>query len=56
MNNPQDSDNTFDTNDSESDADTTVMSFLEHLEEFRWTVARLNCICARGGRCGYFTT
>tara|TARA_B100001093_G_C26676893_1_gene948684 strand:- start:6 stop:851 length:846 start_codon:yes stop_codon:yes gene_type:complete len=40
MNNPQDSDNASDTYDSESDADTTAMSFLEHLEEFRWTVAR----------------
>ena len=40
MNNPQDSNNPSDTYDSESDADTTAMSFLEHLEEFRWTVAR----------------
>ena len=40
MNNPHDSNNPSDTYDSESDADTTAMSFLEHLEEFRWTVAR----------------
>ena len=40
MNSPQNSDNGFDTYDSESDADATAMSFLEHLEEFRWTVAR----------------
>ncbi|MCH2036407.1 MAG: twin-arginine translocase subunit TatC [Puniceicoccaceae bacterium] len=40
MNNPQDSDNDFDTYESESEEDTTAMSFLEHLEEFRWTVAR----------------
>ena len=40
MNNLQDSDNDFDTYESESEEDTTAMSFLEHLEEFRWTVAR----------------